>query len=287
MKTRLLIFTFLYLGIFGIAQESLYEIQEVSIINYGDNRLLYRELDEHKTPLEGKHRIIDGYKSEYIIASFKNGMYHGVYQFFKDNVLRDSANYINGFKNGLCKKFSYQGKLISSGEFFNGKLNGLYTTYQNGKIITQQEFTMGVENGFFHRYDSESGEITQKTFYKNGKRDSVWVQHFISNICDYTEYSQFDEGVRVGEFSKVADNGVCLLKGYYSEGKKSGLWIYKTEDGVLSKEITYKEGIKEGPYKYYYEDGTLKEEGQYKDNEIISITQYKPNGRRIRRNKIK
>jgi antitoxin component YwqK of YwqJK toxin-antitoxin module len=248
--------------------------------------LLYRELNDEKTPLEGDHRIIDGYNSEYILASFKNGMYHGNYQYFKDNVLRDSANYVDGYKNGLCKKFDFQGKMVSSGEYTNGKLNGLFTTYnQQGQIETQQEFTMGIEDGFFHRYNTETGKISQEMFYKNGRPDSIWVQHYWSNICDYTGYSQFKNGRQIGDYTQIADNGTCILKGFYSEGKKDGLWIYKNEDGTPRKEITYKNDQMNGPFKYYYEDGTLKEEGLYEDNKIISSTEYQPNGRKVRKKK--
>jgi len=286
MKAQNLIITFLFLSFCSLAQENICQIQEISIINYGDNRLLFRKLNDEKTPLEGEYRIIDGYNSEYILASFKNGMYHGKYLYFKDNILRDSANYVNGYKNGLSKKYDFQGKIVSSGEYTNGKLNGLYTTYnQQGQIETQQEFKMGIEHGFFHRYNTKTGKISQKTFYKNGKPDSTWVQHYWSNIGSYTQYSQFKNGMQIGEFSQIADNGTCILKGFYNEGKRDSLWIYKNEDGTLWKEISYKDGQMNGPFKYYYEDGTLKEEGIHENNKIISSTEYKPNGRKIKKKK--
>lgn len=65
------------------AQEKIYKIDEVSVINYGDGRLLYRHWDQDKTPLQGEHRIIDGYRSEYFIANFKDGMYDGLYRYYK------------------------------------------------------------------------------------------------------------------------------------------------------------------------------------------------------------
>ena len=69
-----------------VAQEKVYQIEEVSVINYGDGRLLFRQQNDDKTPLQGEHRIIDGYHSEYLIANFKDGMYDGLYRHFKRNV---------------------------------------------------------------------------------------------------------------------------------------------------------------------------------------------------------
>lgn len=66
------------------AQEKVYQIDEVSVINYGDGRLLFRQANDEKAPLNGEHRLIDGYRSEYILAEFKDGMYNGKYQRFKN-----------------------------------------------------------------------------------------------------------------------------------------------------------------------------------------------------------
>lgn len=73
------------------AQETIYQVDEVSVINNGDGRLLFRKMDEAKTPLNGENRIIDGYHSAYILAGFKNGMYDGKYQFFKNNKLKEEG----------------------------------------------------------------------------------------------------------------------------------------------------------------------------------------------------
>lgn len=82
----------------SVAQEKVFQVNEVSVINYGDGRLLFRELNEEKTPLQGEYRIIDGYHSEYILASFKNGMYDGLYRHFKRNVLAEESTYKDGEK---------------------------------------------------------------------------------------------------------------------------------------------------------------------------------------------
>ena len=56
-----------------------YKIDQVSVVNVGDGRLLYRDLTT-ENPLNDEHRIIDGYHSAYLLASFKDGFYDGSYK---------------------------------------------------------------------------------------------------------------------------------------------------------------------------------------------------------------
>lgn len=55
------VFLFLYLALPLFAQKE-YKIDQVSVVNVGDGRLLFQELKTEKA-LNGEHRIIDGYHS--------------------------------------------------------------------------------------------------------------------------------------------------------------------------------------------------------------------------------
>ena len=90
---------FVGLTLTGMAQEKVYQVDELSVINYGDGRLLFRQYDKDNTPLNGSHRIIDGYRSEYILAEFKDGMYNGDYKYFKKNRLKEEGTYKEGRKD--------------------------------------------------------------------------------------------------------------------------------------------------------------------------------------------
>lgn len=79
MKRIIISLLFGAMALTGAAQETVYQVSEVSVINYGDGRLLFRQFNEKKDPLNGQHRIIDGYRSEYVLAEFKDGMYNGSY----------------------------------------------------------------------------------------------------------------------------------------------------------------------------------------------------------------
>lgn len=60
-----------------------YPIEEISIINTGDGRLLFRQAKTNSL-LQGQHCILDGYHSEYLEAFFKDGLYDGKYEEFKN-----------------------------------------------------------------------------------------------------------------------------------------------------------------------------------------------------------
>ena len=67
-----------------------FDVGKITVINLGDGRLLFRTMEDD-TPIEGEHRIIDGRKSEYILAQFSKGMYDGKYEFYKYNKLVENA----------------------------------------------------------------------------------------------------------------------------------------------------------------------------------------------------
>lgn len=115
MKKLILAFLCGTIALNVVAQEKVYQIEEVSVINYGDGRLLFRQQNDDKTPLQGEHRIIDGYHSEYLIANFKDGMYDGLYRHFKRNVLAEESTYKNGNLDGYRKVIFRRRKNVATG----------------------------------------------------------------------------------------------------------------------------------------------------------------------------
>ena len=80
-----LIAAFLYAAPASAQKE--YPIDHITAINMGDGRILHRDLRTEK-PLNGNHRIIDGYHSAYIQADFKDGLYNGKYAEYEYNKLK-------------------------------------------------------------------------------------------------------------------------------------------------------------------------------------------------------
>lgn len=256
------------------AQETVYQISEVTVINYGDGRFLFRQSNDAKAPLQGLHRIIDGYHSEYLLAGFKDGMYDGKYQHFKRNNLIEESNYKEGRLEGMRKKFYADGKTLQSeATFVDGKLNGMHKTYfQNGNLETEKGYKLGVEDGPDRRYNHDTGKLALDTYYKDGKKEGKWVEHiFSSSRGDYIEISNYKDGLPAGEYLKTLENGVVLIKGTYKDGKKEGVWVTNRKNGLPETSTTYRNDKKNGEEKTYFEDGKLAKIANYLDGKLDGI----------------
>ena len=87
-----------------------YPIDRITAINLGDGRILHREISGDK-PLDGEHRIIDGYHSAYILARFKDGLYNGDYEEYIYNKLKAKGSYKEGWKDGTFRKYDDEGRV--------------------------------------------------------------------------------------------------------------------------------------------------------------------------------
>ena len=288
----------------AIAQEQTVDVTDYTVINYGDGRLLFRTNNEAKALIQGEHRLIDGYSSEYILANLKDGMLHGKYEYYKQNKLteksiykegrldsirhtysrsgnlEEEATYKDGVLNGIRTRYHYDGKTIMSiVAFVDGKANGSSQTFsQNGKIETEKGFKLGVEDGPDRRYDSETGEVTMDTYYKDGKPHGKWVEHTSGNIGDVTRISNFENGVAIGEYIETIDhNGSIRIKGSYKDGKKDGLWIDNRSKG--SKRSTKYANGEKVEENYYFINGTISKSVSVSDGRKNGVTkEYHLNG---------
>lgn len=126
---------------FPLLAQKIYQVNEVSEINLGDGRFLYRDTKKEK-PLNGEFRIIDGYRSQYVQAEFKEGMFDGKYQEYSHNALRREGSYKEGRKNGLFREY-VGGALTQEYTFRNDTLGGAVISYfQNGKVSRSAFFKM-------------------------------------------------------------------------------------------------------------------------------------------------
>lgn len=250
MKKIILSLLFGAMALTGVAQETIYQVDEVSVINYGDGRLLFRQLDENKSPLNGQHRIIDGYRSEYVLADFKDGMYNGNFQHFKSNKLKEEGTYKEGRKEGIYKEYYSDGsKVKKSTPYKEGKLNGIVTSYYtDGKPEKEKEYSMSVENGIERSYNYETGNISERN-YKDGLQHGSQVIYYSSNVGAFVELSNFDNGKRVGEFLEIFTDVSLKTLGYYNkEGRKDGEWLErdsfsaKDNDKFSGRRIIYQNG---------------------------------------------
>lgn len=230
MKKIMLLLLFGVMVLTSTAQEKVYQIEEITVINYGDGRLLFRLSNEEKTPLNGSHRLIDGYHSEYILADFKDGMYHGNYRHFKENKLLEECRYKEGNRDGLYKRYYGDGQTVQSERtFIDGKVDGVSRTYHsNGKVETEKVYKLGIEDGYDRRYGSD-GTLTLDECYKDGKRDGKWTQHLSSNLGDMVRISFYKNGLPTVSGAKRGKTASPVAKAAIKTAKKrvSGLDMVK------------------------------------------------------------
>lgn len=274
MKKLIISLLFGAMALTGATQEKVYQVSDISVINYGDGRLLFRQQNDDKTPLNGQHRIIDGVRSEYILAEFKDGMYNGKYQHFRNSNLTEETTYAEGRMQGARKQYYGDGKTLrSEASFVEGKLNGTIKNYfQNGKVNTEKEYKMGIEDGFDRRYHSETGKLTIDAYYKDGKPEGKWVEHLEGNVGNITRVCNYKNGLREGQWSETWEDGTPRSKSSYKNGEKDGVWIKYRKNGTPEKQTTYKNDLKNGEDIIYFTDGTVEKSTNYVDDKRNGVT---------------
>lgn len=142
---------------------------------------------------------------------------------------------INGqdLKDGPCKKFDENGKIIEESNYVNGKLNGIRKLFLNG--ILQSE-----ENRVDDKYEGP-----YKAFFPNGQLqlEALYSNDIMSgDVKVYYISGQLKEVVR---FADNVEDGPFIE--YYENGKLKAEGNYKPSDGP----------VENGELKLYDTTGTL------------------------------
>jgi antitoxin component YwqK of YwqJK toxin-antitoxin module len=247
------------------------QLSDIKMLNLGDGRLFATSADGEKTPIEGKHRIITGYTTEYMDAEFTKGYATGKWEYYKRNILNEVRHYVDGLPHGEYIEYYADGKTVKSrAMLINGKTDGIVTSYsQEGKKTYEKSMKNGEEDGEERRY-SDDGTLLYERFYKNGKVDGKSFS--IINYGDskeYTETAWFKDGKQDGEFSAVYADGIVKSKGTYKDGHKTGLW-----------EKFKRDGAHDGNSEVYENDKVVKRVSYYTDNSIERETLYNAEGKK-------
>lgn len=281
MKKIMLLLLFGVMVLTSTAQEKVYQIEEITVINYGDGRLLFRLNNEEKTPLNGSHRLIDGYHSEYILADFKDGMYHGNCRHFKENKLLEECRYKEGNRDGLYKRYYGDGQTVQSERtFIDGKRDGKWTEHLSGNAgdVTRISF---YKNGLPDGQWSETwkdGKPRSKSSYKDGKKEGVWIRYGKGGKPEKSTTYKNDE--KNGEEITYFTDGTPEKSSNYLNGKLNGVTKeFYFESGKCKSEYTFKNGKREGAYKRYFDTGKLREEGRCEADSEVYRKEYYANGK--------
>ena len=230
--------------------------------------------------------------NEYLFV-FKNGKLEKV---FKKDILDGkfiilSYIYENGKKRkivclnkenshyyGTVKGFEEDGNPLYSGQFYDGKMEGIYKEYyESGKIFKEINFINDKENGQEKIY-YEDGKISSIKNYKNGVVDGEYIEYYTDGELKLK--GRYKNGLRDGEFKTYLMNAKSAGSIFYKDGKeiKSTLTDYMKEDVFFNFPDEIKAQMNVGDEK---EKELIKEMEEHGGYHMLGIDTY-PNGRVMR-----
>ena len=196
---------------------------------------------------------------------------------------------------GTVKKFREDGTLEFSGQFYAGKMEGIYKEYyDSGKILKESYFSNDKKNGLEKIY-YENGQISSIKNYKNGVVDGEYIEYYLDGKLKLK--GSYKNGLRDGEFKTYLMNSKNAGSMFYKDGKeiKSTLTDYMKEDvffnypdkteaqmDIKDKKDDYylmyylngrvmrlvpcnEQGLYDGTFAEYYESGQLAQKGYFKN----------------------
>ena len=190
-----------------VTEKNLEDDEYLFILKNGKLEMVFK-----KEILNGKFRTLsrlyeNGKKSRIVCLSAGNPAYYGTVKYFREN-----------------------GTPLYSGQFYAGKMEGMYKEYyESGKLLMESHFSNGKENGPEKKY-YENGKISSIKNYKDGKADGEYVEYYTDGELKLK--GSYKNGLRNGEFKTYLMNSKSAGSMFYKDGKeiKSTLTPYMKED---------------------------------------------------------
>ena len=229
-------------------------------------------------------------------------------------VSQDAAG--NYYNDGAWRAYSRGGDVIAEGKFEQNKMVGQWRRYHNagsgglfstapfdkyeGRFLSVAQFAKGKLNGMWTIYDQNN----QKTFevrYSNGKRDGVATWWFPT--ATKMREATFNKGLLNGKVLEWDDQGKLTRRDEFIRGQRVVRQVSRYRPDRPSEEQFYLDGKLEldgedrwweaqpaafstsgqrtqhGPIRRWYENGQPKMRGQYeKDERVGKFTWWHENG---------
>ncbi len=250
------------------------KIEQIDATNLGDGRMLFR-VAESETPLNGTHRLIDGYRSEYIVAEFTDGLYNGSWEHHRNNVIMERGTYKEGVKHGVFIEYYSDGTPRSETPITEGKVDGIVKSYYtDGTLEKEKGYKEGKEHGPERYWEFGADKPRIERNYFEGVPDGRQYVEMSSNGGDYVEVRYFDKGAPTGDFLQTwAESGDVKMRGSYRDGGKDGVWTEIRRDGKIVSEETWVGGKRNGPSKTFFTDNSVEKITNYVDDKREGLEQ--------------
>ena len=134
--------------------------------------------------------------------------------YYSNGKIKREEFFYDGLSDGLMTEYNFEGKIISQGDYIEGKKEGSWF-YDAGDNRDEGEYIEGMRNGMWQSIDREGFTIYKGKFVDdlpNGKHIWYW------------------------------DNGKVKQEGTYVMGRKNGDWKKYDKEGFLIISISYQAG---------------------------------------------
>lgn len=169
------------------------------------------------------------------------------------------------------------GKLRSTGEMANGKMQGFWTFYDlEGQKTQSGTLYNGIANGTWSWYSPE-GQLLQSQDYVMGNEEGLYQSFHPNNALN--DSIRFINGRRNGLLKSYYNDGKLKSEGRMQNDYRTGPWVTYYQSGKVEYKTTYKDDLLHGEYFYYHPNGQLGEHFVFENGSCTNfLEQYAANG---------
>ncbi|HNS17108.1 MAG TPA: hypothetical protein PKH94_01300 [Bacteroidales bacterium] len=174
-------------------------------------------------------------------GDYDNGKKTGGWKYYYPDGTLEQEGFYNqgGMLDGVWRWYYPSGALHREEQYLNDLADGRSVEYDEaGKLVSSGEYIEGREEGFwFYDIDGSREEGT----YGNGLRSGTWSSYYQDGQLRFT--GNFIDDNPNGKHLYYWGDGKIKEEGRYVMGLKEGEWLKFDPDGTLFIVITYENGI--------------------------------------------
>jgi antitoxin component YwqK of YwqJK toxin-antitoxin module len=205
---------------------------------------------------------------------FKNGLKHGEWKFFNDDVeLVHVEIYEDDLKNGLWYTKNLDTRDIHFEEYRDDKFIVRYTEhyYPNYQLKEKYAYKDSLPHGKWIGYYKD-GETKHVKRFEDGKKQGKW--QFFTEDGDVHTFELYENDKRNSEWFKKGEGKDIYYQFWDMDSLVSEYADLHYPNGQLIEKISYKEGLKNGKFTGYFQNGAKKYVKRYEDDEPEGKWQY-------------
>lgn len=181
------------------------------------------------------------------------------------------------FHNGLLKIYDEQNNKLKEEQIWrDDKLVHFTSYYNNGNVsmdIDTADIDLNTNNVVSHGnaiFYYENGQLKEKAYYKNGKKEGKQVEYYESGAIK--SISTYKNNIFNGQSKIYYENGNIQDEINYKNGKPNSMKTYR-DNGSLLADVNFYNDDKMNVVKYY-ENGNIMLKRDLQNDKIIGIEEW-------------